>query len=89
MFKHYINLELKAFFRSASVGKSIGLKILMGFLVVYFLLVFLVVGIALYPMLSETFPDQKPLAIINSYVIFWLAIELIFRFYAKFTGDEY
>jgi hypothetical protein len=83
MFKHYINLELKAFFRSASVGKSIGLKILMGFLVVYFLLVFLVVGIALYPMLSETFPDQKPLAIINSYVIFWLAIELIFRFFMQ------
>jgi hypothetical protein len=32
---------------------------------------------------------SKPLAIVNSYVIFWLAIELIFFFYAKFTGDEY
>jgi hypothetical protein len=59
----------------------------MGF-VVYFYLFFLVVGIALYPMLSETF-GSKPLAIVNSYVIFWLAIELIFVFYAKFTGDEY
>jgi hypothetical protein len=38
-------------------------------------------------MLSET-SGSKPLAIVNSYVIFWLAIELIFRF-AKFTGDEY
>jgi hypothetical protein len=39
-------------------------------------------------MLSET-SGSKPLAIVNSYVIFWLAIELIFFFYAKFTGDEY
>jgi hypothetical protein len=40
-------------------------------------------------MLSETFPDQNRLLLL-SYVIFWLAIELIFRFfYAKFTGDEY
>lgn len=83
MFQHFINLELKAFFRSASVGKSIGLKILMGFLVVYFLLVFLVLGIALYPILLKAFPNQKPLAIVNSYVIFWLAIELIFRFFMQ------
>ncbi|WP_243699191.1 DUF5687 family protein [Flavobacterium hiemivividum] len=83
MFKHFINLELKAFFRSASVGKSIGLKILMGFLVVYFLLVFLVLGIALYPLLEKNFPDQSPLEIVNSFVIFWLAIELVFRFFMQ------
>lgn len=83
MFKHFINLELKAFFRSASVGKSIGLKILMGFLVVYFLLVFLILGIALYPILEKSFPDQKPLAIVNSFVIFWLAFELVFRFFMQ------
>jgi hypothetical protein len=43
MFKHYINLELKAF-RSASVEKH-WLKNSDGLLVVYFLLVFLVVGL--------------------------------------------
>jgi hypothetical protein len=83
MFKHFINLELKAFFRSASLGKSIGLKILMGFLVIYFLLVFLVLGIALYPLLKKSFPDQKPLAIVNSFVVFWLAIDLVFRFFMQ------
>jgi hypothetical protein len=53
----------------------------MGFSSLFYLF-FLVVGIALYPMLSETFPS-KPLAIVNSYVIFWLAIELIFRFFMQ------
>tara|TARA_R110000868_G_scaffold132690_2_gene343918 strand:- start:1123 stop:2607 length:1485 start_codon:yes stop_codon:yes gene_type:complete len=83
MFKHFINLELKAFFRSASVGKSIGLKILMGFLVVYFLLVFLVLGIALYPILENSFPDQKPLVIVNSFIVFWLFFELVLRFFMQ------
>jgi hypothetical protein len=85
MFKHYINLELKAFFRSL-VWEKHWLKNLMGFSSLFFTC-FFSCGIALYPMLSETF-GSKPLAI-NSYVIFWLAIELIFVFYAKFTGDEY
>jgi hypothetical protein len=58
MFKHYINLELKAFFVQL-VWEKHWLKNSDGLLVVYFLLVFLVVGIALYPMLSETFPDQN------------------------------
>jgi hypothetical protein len=76
MFKHYINLRLKAFLVS---GKSIGLKNSDGLLVVFYLF-FLVVGIALYPIYQKP-SDQKPLAIVNSYVIFWLAIELIFRFF--------
>jgi hypothetical protein len=83
MFKHFINLELKAFFRSASVGKSIGLKLLLGFLVVYFLVAFLALGVALYPLLDKSFPDQKPLAIVNTFVVYWLIIELVFRFFMQ------
>jgi hypothetical protein len=83
MFKHFINLELKAFFRSASVGKSIGLKLLLGFLVVYFLVAFLALGVALYPLLEENFPNQKPLAIVNTFVIYWLFFELVLRFFMQ------
>ncbi|HLF52434.1 DUF5687 family protein [Flavobacterium sp.] len=83
MFKHFINLEWKAFFRSASVGKSIGLKIFLGFLAVYFLVSFLVLGIALYPLLQKFFPEQKPLAVLNGFAVFWLVAELIFRFFMQ------
>jgi hypothetical protein len=83
MFKHFIDLEFKAFFRSASLGKSIGLKILMGFVAVYFLLTFLVLGIALYPILEKNFPGQKPLTIVNNFVVFWLAADLILRFFMQ------
>ena len=83
MFKHFIDLEFKAFFRSASLGKSIGLKILMGFVAVYFLITFLVLGIALYPILEKNFPGQKPLTIVNNFVVFWLAADLILRFFMQ------
>ena len=83
MFKHFLNLELKAFFRSASVGKSIALKVFLGFVALYFLLSFLVIGFALYPLLQENFPNQKPIEIVNNAVIFWLAGDLIFRFFMQ------
>jgi len=83
MFKHFINLELKSFLRSASVGKSIALKLFLGFIAFYFILSFLVLGIALYPLLHESFLNQKPIQIVNNAVIFWLAIELIFRFFMQ------
>ena len=83
MFKQFINLEVKAFFRSASVGKSIALKVFLGFLALYFLLSFLVLGLALYPLLIEEFPNQKPIELVNDAVLFWLAIDLIFRFFMQ------
>lgn len=83
MFEHFINLELKAFLRSASVGKSIALKILLGFIALYFVLSFLVLGFALYPLLKENFPNQKPIQMVNNAVVFWLAIDLVFRFFMQ------
>lgn len=80
MFKRFLQLEWKSFFRSASLGQSLGLKILMGFLAAYFMLSFLILGIALYPLLEETVPEQKPMEVLNSFVLLWLAAELFVRF---------
>ena len=80
MFKRFLWLEWKSFFRSASVGKSIGLKVLLIFLALYFSVAFLALGIGLYPLLQETFPDQDPLQMVNRFVLLWLVFELGFRF---------
>ncbi len=80
MFKRFLQLEFKSFFRSASLGQSLGLKILMGFLAVYFMLSFLILGIALYPLLEELMPEHKPMQVLNSFVLLWLIAELIVRF---------
>ncbi|MFD0977207.1 DUF5687 family protein [Salinimicrobium gaetbulicola] len=80
MFKHFVALQWKAFFRSSSLGKSLGLKILMGFLAIYFSLVFLSLGIGLYPLLKELFPNVAPINMVNNFLIIWFAMELIVRF---------
>ena len=80
MVKQFISLQWKAFFRSASIGKSIGLKILMGFFAVYFAVVFLVLGIGLYPLLQEIYPQQDPLHMANRFLLIWLVMELGGRF---------
>lgn len=83
MFKRLTFLEWKAFIRSASLGKSIGLKIVMGFLGLYFTLAFLLLGIGLYPLLDNYFPGEEPLYLVNRFVMLWLFAELSFRFFLQ------
>lgn len=83
MFKRLLTLEWKVFFRSASLGKSLGLKILMGFLAFYFITIFLLAGIGLYPLISQYMPGEEPLNVVNRYVLLWLLAELIIRFFLQ------
>ena len=80
MIKHFISLQWKAFFRSASFGKSLGLKIFMAFIAIYFSLVFLILGIGLHPLLKEAFPGEEPLQIVNRFLLVYFALELVMRF---------
>lgn len=80
MFKHFISLQWKAFVRSSSFGKSLGLKILMGFLALYFSLLFLMLGLGLYPLMKEFYPEEEPLLMVNQFLLSWFLLELVVRF---------
>ena len=79
--KHFLNLEWKQYFRSAYWQKSIALNVLLVFVALYFVVSFLFLGIALYPILKETFPDQDPLVIVNSYLFYWFLADMLMRFF--------
>lgn len=81
--KHFLNLEWKQFFRSASFNKSIGLKILMLFFALYFMVSFLVMGLALYPLLKEFFPNKDPFTILNTYLFFYILADILMRFFLQ------
>lgn len=81
MIKHFLSLEWKAFFRSASFGKSLGVKLLMAFFALYFMVAFLGTGIMLYPGLKKLYPEQDPLKIVNNFLFFWILGDLLFRFF--------
>ncbi len=83
MIKHFISLEWKSLIRSASLGKSIALKIFMGFLALYFMAVFLILGFALYAILKKTLPDEDPFLVLNGILFYWILADLLMRFFLQ------
>jgi len=81
MIKHFLRLEWKQFFRSASFGKGVALKILMLFLAIYFIVSFLALGLALYPLLKKIFPEKDPFIIVNDFIFYWIMVDLLIRFF--------
>ncbi|HIE45203.1 MAG TPA: hypothetical protein EYP87_03310 [Flavobacteriaceae bacterium] len=80
MFKKFISLEWKQFKRSSYWQKSAVLNILLVIFALYFILSFLILGFAAFPMLKEQFPEKDPLKIVNGFLLFWLLFDLVFRY---------
>lgn len=80
MFKHFITLEWKAFFRSASFATNLVLKILMGLAALYFMLIFVGAGVAIFFLIKEEL-HLEPLATVNKYLIYYLVGDLVIRYF--------
>ena len=83
MFKHFVNLQWKSFFRSSNFGKGLALKLLMGFFAIYMMVSFAGLGVALYFILKKAFPDTDPMLIVSGYMLYWVLIELFFRYFMQ------
>ena len=81
MIKHFLCLELKSFFRSASFGKGIAIKIFMGLLSLYFIAMFLGTGLVLFYALKKALPETDPLTVVNGVLFYWVIADLVFRFF--------
>lgn len=81
MFKHFIMLEWKSFFRSASFGSNLALKIIMGLGALYFTACFAILGTAVFFILKDE--GYEPLETINKYMIYYLAVDLLFRYFLQ------
>lgn len=80
MISHFLKLEWKQFSRSAAFGKSIGAKILIGFFALYFILIFLGLGFGGFFALKEMYPEKDPLVVVNSFLLFAITGDLMFRY---------
>ncbi|SHF85564.1 hypothetical protein SAMN05443549_101588 [Flavobacterium fluvii] len=77
MIKKFLYLEWKAFTRSASFGANLAIKILVGFIALYFTLVFLILGIGTFYILKKLHLD--PIVTVNKYLIYYFLLDLIIR----------
>ena len=83
MIMHFLKLEWKQFFRSSHWQKGIAIKILMAFFALYFIVVFLGIGVGGYFILKKQFPEQDPLILVNSFLLYVFLGDLIFRYFMQ------
>jgi Family of unknown function (DUF5687) len=81
MIKHFLWLEWKSFLRSATFKQNLAFKILMGFVVLYFAIIFLSLGIMLYYILEKL--KLEPLQTVNKFFIYYVAMDLMVRFFMQ------
>jgi len=81
MIKHFLNLEWKQYFHSSYWQKNILLNILLVFLALYFVAMFLLMGVAMYPLLKKFFPEQDPFIVFNGFLFYWILGDLFVRFF--------
>ena len=81
MVSDFTRLEWKQFIRSSYWQKSVALNIFLVFIALYFVLVFLGLGIALFPLLKEKTPNKDPFDTVNQFLFFWFLADLLMRFF--------
>jgi len=83
MIKHFLSLEWKSFFRSASFGKNIAMKIFMVFMAFYMAISFISLGVSLFFILENQFPDVNPVLKISEFMIYWVLYEMLLRYFMQ------
>lgn len=81
MVSDFMRLEWKQFIRSSYWQKSVALNIFLVFIALYFIAVFLGLGLGLYPILKDQFPDKDPFELVNQFLFFWFLADLLMRFF--------
>ena len=80
MTSFFFNLEKKQFFRSANWQKSVLLNIVLVLFALLFAFYFLMLGLFAYKIIHKQFPGQDPLVLVNSFLLYAIVGDLIFRY---------
>ena len=86
MFKYFISLEWKSFFRSAAFKQNLFFKIFIGFFAILFLVEFAFIGAGSYFLIENGIEDgdlvaRNPFRLVNRFLIYWFATDLIMRYF--------
>jgi len=83
MIKHFINFEWKQFIRSSYFQKGLTIKILLFIAVIHFGGMALLLGTGLFFILKKIIPELDPIVVVNNYLIFWVLIDLVIRYFMQ------
>lgn len=85
MISDFIKLRIRETTRSSAWNKSVVINIIMGFIMLYLMISFMMVGFVLDRILGRSFPDSDPVTVLNRGLIYYFGIELLVRFFMQQT----
>ena len=77
----FLELKWKEFSRAPQFGAKLAVKVLIGFFIIYFSLAAIFFSGISFFLLEKEFPDQSPLTIINSYLLYYFIFGFIVRYF--------
>ncbi|WP_282079795.1 DUF5687 family protein [Aquimarina algiphila] len=79
MITHFITLQWKSFWRSASMSSGLFMKLFMGFWALWFIVMMGSGGVGAFFLIEEKL-NLDPLVVINELMVYWIVMDLIFRY---------
>ncbi|NDE30202.1 MAG: hypothetical protein EB076_09070 [Flavobacteriia bacterium] len=79
MLKTLFSLELKSLFRSPTWKQNLWMRILIVFAILYFVLIFLSLGVGAYYIIEKA-DIGEPFEVINRFLIYYLGFDIVFRY---------
>lgn len=83
MIKRFLSLEWKQFTRASYFQKGLAIKILMFFAVLYFGGMAIFMGGVMFFILKKTIPEADPIETVNNFMIYWVLVNLVIRFFMQ------
>ncbi|MGI9570965.1 MAG: DUF5687 family protein, partial [Desulfobulbia bacterium] len=83
MMKHFLTLEWKEFIRASYFQKGLVIKILLFLALLYFGGMAIFMGAILFFALKKFVPAVDPVIIVNNFMIHWLLLNLLVRFFMQ------
>ena len=79
MLRTLFSLELKSLFRSPTWKQNLWMRILIVFAILYFVLIFLSLGVGAYYIIEKA-QIGEPFEVINRYLIYFIGFDIVFRY---------
>jgi len=85
MIIEFIKLRTREMTRSAVWNKNMAINIVFGFLMLYLIGSFMMIGFVLDSILEDAFPDSDPVTLLNGVLLYYFGLELLIRFFMQQT----
>lgn len=79
MLSTFLNHQWKEFWRSRNKAGSIVAQVLLGFFILYFLAIAIVVGFGMELFIGKIFPGQNTITVFNGFILYYFLIEFAMR----------